>query len=83
MLLEKTRTEHTANAAWMMLAELSVFLDVNPTIAIDAWFQLDTDSELNTTSYIAKILANRVNELNRNQRERLKEDISRKLLDYK
>lgn len=81
-LLMRTREEHTANAAWMMLGEISVVIQVNPLFAFNEWFQLDTNSDANTTSYIAKILANRVDMLKDDQKDRLKEDISKKLCSY-
>lgn len=83
LLEAKTGDEHNASAAWMMLAELSAVIPVDPSIAEQAWLKVDTDSESNVTSYVAKILANRVSDLNGAQRRNLKEDMIKKLMEFR
>uniref|UniRef100_A0A915CTU7 Condensin complex subunit 1 C-terminal domain-containing protein n=1 Tax=Ditylenchus dipsaci TaxID=166011 RepID=A0A915CTU7_9BILA len=80
----KTSDEEHSNAAWMLLGELSAFLDVNPTRAADLWLShINLNSSASLLSYISKILANRSKVLKQEQITALKGKMADALSLYK
>ncbi|VDN60289.1 unnamed protein product [Dracunculus medinensis] len=68
---------------WMLLKDLSTIFKINCNFAVKAWFELEEDHESNVVAYIAHVLARCGKELNINERRKLKDDISKKLLGFR
>uniref|UniRef100_A0A914L559 Condensin complex subunit 1 C-terminal domain-containing protein n=1 Tax=Meloidogyne incognita TaxID=6306 RepID=A0A914L559_MELIC len=73
-----------ANACWMMLSELSAFLDVSPTPAIEHWSEhLNLDEQNRLIGYMSKLIANRADCLSLQQRNFLKSNMADALTNHK
>ncbi|KAI1727657.1 non-SMC mitotic condensation complex subunit 1 domain-containing protein [Ditylenchus destructor] len=81
----KTQDGAYANAAWMLLSELSAFLDISPSSAAKYWQsdKMHLDSPDRIVYYISKILANKAKSLKDDERDRLQENMADALTNYK
>nr|CAD2141170.1 unnamed protein product [Meloidogyne enterolobii] len=72
-----------ANACWMMLSELSAFLDVSPAPAIEHWSEhLNLDEQNRLIGYMSKVIANRADCLSLQQRNFLKSNMGDALTNH-
>lgn len=73
-----------ANACWMLLSELSAFLEVSPAPAIEHWSEhLNLDESNRLIGYMSKLIANRADNLSLQQRNFLKSNIGDALTNHK
>ncbi|CAD5212575.1 unnamed protein product [Bursaphelenchus okinawaensis] len=75
-----TESNDCPPSAWMLLAELSPFMDVKPQYAENVFDSIDfTNHEDRIPTYVAKIIANRSKKIPAVRREALKEKIGQKI----
>uniref|UniRef100_A0A915AMC9 Condensin complex subunit 1 C-terminal domain-containing protein n=1 Tax=Parascaris univalens TaxID=6257 RepID=A0A915AMC9_PARUN len=83
VLLKKCDQPDKANIIWMLLDDLSVVFKVDPSRAARVWASLAGDEPGDVIGYVAHVIGIGADRLKLADKERLREDLSMKLREYR
>uniref|UniRef100_A0A9J2Q8E6 Condensin complex subunit 1 C-terminal domain-containing protein n=1 Tax=Ascaris lumbricoides TaxID=6252 RepID=A0A9J2Q8E6_ASCLU len=83
VLLKKCDQPDKASVVWMLLDDLSVVFKVDPSHAVRVWASLAEDEPGDVIGYVAHVIGLGADRLKLADKERLREDLSTKLREYR